>query len=152
MIFEKTEDTKFVTQCLTDPAVWRMGSDDGLAGVNPGLFFIQNNNEFWLKSEYGVLIGRPVNMVTYDVHVALLPHARGIAVDVCKAAIAWMFENTRSMRLVASIPEFNRLAIRLANQVGMEFIGNNKKSFMKNGVLVDQLMFGISKEIKTCHS
>ena len=50
----------------------------------------------------------------------------------------------------ASIPEYNKLAIRLAGKVGMELIGINKRSFMKNGVLYDQQLFGISKE-DICH-
>lgn len=147
MIFEQTTDSGFVNRCLRHPAVWRMGSDDGMLGVKPELFFVQRNGSFWLKAgEYGVLIGEPRNCVTLDVHIALLPGARGKAVEICKSAIDWMFSHTKYQRLNASIPGFNRLAIRLAGKVGMEFIGINKRSFMKNGVLYDQHVFGISKE------
>ncbi len=43
-------------------------------------------------------------------------------------------------------PEFNKLAIRLANKVGMEFIGIQRKSFMKRGTLYDQHFFSLNKE------
>lgn len=146
MRYESTEDADYVTRCITDPSVWRMSSDDRMLGVNPKLLFIKKNSDFWLKTPHGILIGKPVNGITYDCHIALLPEAAGIAVDICKGAIKWMFNNTKCLRLVASVPEYNKLAIRLARESGMELMGINKKSFLKNGILFDQLMFGISKE------
>ena len=151
-MFELTDDSEFVTRCLTSPAVWRMGSDDSAIGINPGLFFARkNNSDIWLKAgEYGVFIGRPINCISLDVHVALLPSARGGAVDISKDAIKWIFKNTQYMHMTASIPEYNRLAIKLAGKSGMEFIGMNKGSFMKNGKLHNQYLFGIQKE-DVCH-
>ena len=146
MIFEQTDDSEFVTRCLTHPSVWRMGSDDSMTGINPGLFFVQKNNKLWLKAgDHGVLMGDQRNLVTYEVHVALLPGARGQAVDICIGAMRWMFSNTKAQRLNASIPEYNKLALRLASKVGMELMGINKKSFLKNGKLFNQYLYGISK-------
>jgi len=146
MIFEQTEDSDFVTRCLTHPSFIRMGCDDSFIGINPSIFFIQKNDNFWLKTgDYGVLIGEPRNLVTYEVHVALLPNARGQAVDICVGAMRWMFSNTKAQRLNASIPEYNKLALRLASKVGMELIGINKKSFLKDGELFNQHLYGISK-------
>ena len=70
-----------------------------------------------------------------------------MAKDICKEAIQWIFKNTEMpLRLMASVPSFNVKTIKLAGDVGMEFIGINKKSFMVNGVLFDQHLFGTSKE------
>ena len=152
MKYELTDDSEFVTHCLTRPEMWRMGSDDGVIGINPNLFFAQKSNEIWLKAgEYGVLIFKPTNYISLEFHVALLPKAKGKAVEISKGAIKWIFENTRYLHVSASIPEYNRLAIRLGKKVGMEFIGINKGSFMKNGELHDQHLFGIQKE-DVCHS
>lgn len=147
-----TRDESFIHRCLTDPALWRMGKDDALAGVNPRLFFAPMDGVLYVKAgEYGLLVGMPVNHVSVDVHVALLPSARGKAVEICKGAVQWVFNNSQSvLRMTASIPECNKLAIRLAGTVGMEFIGINRKSFLKDGVLYDQHFFGISKE-DVCH-
>lgn len=146
-MFELTNDSEFVTRCLTSPAIWRMGSDDSVIGINPELFFAQKNNTIWLKvGDYGVFIGRPINHISLDVHVALLPDAKGKAAEISKGAIKWMFNNTQYLHMNASIPEYNKLAIRLAEKVGMEFIGINKGSFMKDGKLYNQYLFGIQKE------
>ncbi len=146
--YEITRDEAFIHRCLTDPALWRLGKDDALAGVNPRLFFApMDQGVIYVKAgEYGLLIGIPVNHVCLDVHVALLPEARGKAVEICKGAMQWVFENSQKIvRMTASIPDYNKLSIRLAKQVGMEFIGINRKSFLKDGVLYDQHFYGISK-------
>lgn len=148
MIYEQTDDMNFVTDCLTEPSVWRLGSDDTFGIVDPDLFFVdQKINFLWLRcGEYGLLIGEPRNTVTIEAHVALMPNARGNSVDICKGALKWVFDNTEYSCVTASIPEFNKLAIRLANKVGMGFIGIQRKSFMKRGTLYDQHFFSLNKE------
>jgi RimJ/RimL family protein N-acetyltransferase len=151
MKYELTDDSELVTRCLTNPAIWRMGSDDSVIGINPDLFFAQKNNNVWLKAgDYGAFIGIPINHISLDVHVALLPDARGKAVEISRGAIEWMFMNTCYLHISASIPEYNKFAIRLAREVGMEFVGINKGAFMKNGKLHNQYLFGIKKE-DVCH-
>lgn len=152
IIYEQTEDEDFINHCITHPAAWNSGTDDALHGVNPRLFFARIDGILYVKcGDYGLLLGRPVNYISFDVHVALLPKARGKAVDICKGAMQWLFrQSERPLRLTTSIPEYNKLAIRLAHEVGMEFIGINKLSFQKNGKLFDQHLFGISKG-ELCH-
>ncbi len=146
MRYQLTNDAEYVTRCLTSPSLWRMSSDDGMIGIDPELFFATIGNNIWLRTPHGVLIGDPRNFITCEAHLALLPEAAGIAVIICKGAIAWMFENTQFERITTSIPEYNKLAIRLALKSGMELMGVNQKSFKKNGVLFDQYLYGISKE------
>jgi len=64
----------------------------------------------------------------------------------------WIFENTNCMRLVGSVPKYNTLACRLARLANWQQFGLNYKSYLKNGVLHDQLMFGISRSDLPCHS
>jgi RimJ/RimL family protein N-acetyltransferase len=61
-------------------------------------------------------------------------------------SIAWMFENTPCVKIVAGIPAYNHFALRLAKSSGMSLEGVNRKSFLKDGVLHDQIYFGINKE------
>lgn len=152
MIFEITKDQEFVKYCLTHPYVWRNSVDDALINVDPDLFFPPMNGVVYVKAgEFGLLVGRPINFINYDVHIALLPQARGLARDICSGAMKFIFNSTeRPLRLTASIPSFNIKTIKLACDIGMEFIGINKKSFMVNGVLFDQHLFGIGKE-DLCH-
>lgn len=148
MKYEITKDSEFVKYCLTHPAVWRHIQDDAAKDIDPKLYFPPMSGVIYIKAgEYGLLIGRPVNYITYDIHVALLPSARGRAIEICRGAMSWFFGlSEKPIRLTATIPCNKNNIIRLAQNIGMEFIGINKRSFMHNGVLYDQHLYGISKE------
>lgn len=145
--FEQTTDTNFIRECMTSPHAWRAGSDDGMIGIDPKLFFIKLDGKIWVKAgKYGLFVGEARNSVTYEVHTFMLPSARGKSVEIAKSAMQWLFNNSACLRITTTVPEYNKLAIRLSRKVGMELMGINKRSFMKDGVLYDQKLFGISKE------
>ena len=142
-----TDDAEYVTECLKSPAVWRMGSDDFLKDVDPSrLNTMARGEDLWVRTPHGVLLGYKINLVNYECHLALEPSAAGIAVDVCKQAMAFVFQNTAIVRLNATIPAYNHLAIGLAKRCGFSFIGVNERSILKDGILHDQLFYGISKQ------
>lgn len=147
MKIEFTDDAAFVLKCLTSPKVWRMGTDDAFKSLDPksDSLKLDKGNACWVKTPYGVYIGLPTNCVTYDCHIALLPSVGGRAVEISKAVMDFTFKNTNAQRLNASIPSFNLLARRLAEQCGFKLIGINEKSFLRDGVLHDQHFYGISK-------
>lgn len=94
----------------------------------------------------GIFTFIPQNAVCFEVHAAILPAAWGPrSREALRGAIAWMFENSPARRIVASIPAYNRLAIKLGRDAGMKAFGRNRDSFLKNAVLHDQLLLGISK-------
>lgn len=151
IIYEPTTDIAFITKCMTESHVWRASIDDGMLNVNPDLFFVPTAGKLWLRAgDYGLFLGEPRNAVTYEVHIGLLPEARGMAIDIAKGALYWLFYNTPCLKVIASIPSFNPLARRLAERCGLQLIGNNTSSFLKGGVLYDQFIYGISKE-ELCH-
>ena len=88
----------------------------------------------------------------YDIHSALLPDfwGHGMASEIGKAACRWMVENTDCMKITTSVPEFNDSARRMAMRAGMRIEGCNRSSFMKNGILYDQLLLGFTKEELLC--
>lgn len=140
-------DIPLIREAMTHPKVYQHISDDGCPKefepvLTDALIFLAVNDPEFL----GVFLFHPQNFVTYEVHTALLPEAWGKSVEYGKAAIEWMFANTPCKRVVTNVPKYNRLAKRLSEQVGMKEYGMNPKSFQKNGVLHDQIMFGLSKE------
>jgi len=146
MKIEFTDDEAFVRYCLTSPKAWRMGIDDLFKDIDPSkLVRIEKREDLWVRTPVGVFIGRPMNCVTYDFHIALLRSAEGRAVDVSKQVIQFVFLNTSAQRLTASVPSFNLLARRLAEKSGFELIGINEKSFLRDGILHDQHFYGISR-------
>ena len=146
MKIEFTDDEAFVRHCLTSPKAWRMGIDDRFQNVDPNkLVRIEKRDDLWVKTPVGVFIGRPMNCVTYDCHIALLQSAEGRAVTVGRQVMEFVFTKTTVERLNASIPSYNLLARRLAEKCGFKLIGINEKSFLRNGVLHNQHFYGISK-------
>ncbi len=151
MKYEFTTDADFITGCMTQPEVWRMGTDDNAIGINPKVFFVNPYGNLWLKcDEYGLLMCEPMPHDALKVHVAFLPTVKGKAVEVCKGAVDWLFNNTKVTNLVAEIPTYNTLAIRLAINSGMSTIGMSCKSFIKNEVYYDQYLFKIIRG-DICH-
>ena len=147
MKIELTDDVAFVVKCITSPKSWRMGTDDAFKGLNPSqIVSVEKGDALWVKCPYGVFIGLPTNLVTYDCHISLLPGSEGRAVEISNAVMDFTFNNTQARRLNASIPSYNLLARRLAEKCGFKLIGINEKSFLRDGVLHDQHFYGISKQ------
>lgn len=151
MKFEITRDQEFIKYCLTHPYVWKTRGDD-LLNADPSLFFPIMKDVVYAKAgEFGLLIGIKFIEKELDVHVALLPQARGISFDICIQAIKWIFKTMEEINsLTALIPSTNALATRLAEKVGMKFVCNKEKSFLKNGVYVDQYLYKINREDIKC--
>lgn len=149
LVFRRTHDKKFVHACITNPAVWRMSADETTSKINPALFFIPKDLPFYyLKVDpgYGLLIGEPKGIDVYEVHVALFPEAKGMAVEICTQAIKWFFDNEPSCNvLTASIPSFNHLSKRLAKMVGMDTVGTRHGAFLKDGRAYDLHLFEIRR-------
>lgn len=151
MNFEITRDQEYIKYCLTHPYVWRNSYDDAMKNVDPELFFPPMNGMLYVRAgDYGLFVCDPRNSIMYEVHTMLLPLARGMAVDISRGAIEWVFENTKCLKLITSVPSYNVLAKRLSIKSGMKLIGNNEKSFLKDGILYDQYIYGLSKG-DVCH-
>jgi RimJ/RimL family protein N-acetyltransferase len=99
----------------------------------------------------GMYLIHPHNCVTYEIHTCLLPTAWGDkAKQAAKLVLNWIFQNTPCMKVITHVPETNALALRYAKRAGMVVEGNNRKSFLKNGQLLDQIQLGITKEEHIC--
>lgn len=145
MNIDRTIDECFITDCITNPAVWDACSDDWCG--DPDLFFLKmDQGTIWVKVEdYGVFMLHAHNHVMFECHTMLLPRAHGKAVEIGKEALKWAFENTQAERIITSVPDYNVLALRLATRVGFTQWGLNANAWKKNGKLHDLIMLGISK-------
>lgn len=147
---ERTFDIDFIKRCVTHPKIWEYSSEDGsmkkedyvppLGDVIYWLAPVEDDHLF------GVFLTYPHNTVCYEVHTCLLPVIWGRSVECTLAGIGWMFNNTPCCRIITNVPKYNRLALRLAERSGLVQFGINPKSYLKNGLLHDQFMLGISKE------
>lgn len=139
-----TTDADFITKCILANYDWL--TDDG-SPEKEFYFPPFSDSVLWVRADdYGVFLLEKKNHVMHECHTALLPNARGKAVEIGKAAIAWAFNNTDARRIITAVPESNPLALRMALKVGFVLYGINPDSFCKHGKLYSQKLLGINKE------
>lgn len=133
---------------ITDESVYPTISDDGCPEASEfdvttffGPFFLVLS-----PNEWTVFVLVPVNSFTYEVHTNILPEGRGkLAIEACDEALFWVFSETNILKLITHVPISNVPAYALARKAGFKREGVNEKSWLKNGVLHDQLVLGLSK-------
>ena len=146
---ERCSDYETIRRVLTAPRNWRAGTDDG-AG-DPANFKPNEHPDIWylrashLEIPFFLFTFIPQNAICLEVHISSTIHGIGEAREASKEAFAWMFGNSPARRIVASIPEDNRLVLKLARDIGMEQYGVNPGSFLRGGKLHNQILYGISK-------
>ena len=153
---ERTFDYGLVNSIMTHPAIYPFISDDGSPSREQ--FRAPESDCIWyvLAKNDGQIIGLwmaiPLNAVTYEIHTNVLPDHRGKeALDAAKIALEWAWENIPNcQRIVTNIPRFNLPARVFALQSGLSRMGVNPKSFLKEGVLHDVTMLGISRPEGLC--
>lgn len=145
------DDVGLIAETIRHPRIWPSVSDDGSGSPDQFTPTVSESITYLGMFESGQFLGlfmlHPHNSICWEVHTCLLPAAWGKTANLCAAlCIEWIFENTECQRLITNVPEDNSLAKRLAASVGMTKFGINPKSFLKNGIALDQIMLGISKE------
>jgi len=143
-------DPVLIKKTITNPSVYPHVSDDMSPApedfspvIDDGIFYVTATRDGEYK---GLFMLHPINGVTLEVHTCLLPSARGAAYVYAKRLLSWVWENTAAMRVVTQVPANNRLARKLALAAGMTEYGLNPQSFMKDGMLYDIHLLGISRE------
>jgi RimJ/RimL family protein N-acetyltransferase len=93
----------------------------------------------------GVIVVEPMNGICCKVHIATRPEMWGKAVEFVMSAKAWLFKNTHYLKVVALVPKYNRLAVRVCRKTGFAQEGVITKAFMRNWDLHDWIVFGLNK-------
>jgi len=113
--------------------------------INSHICYVLSPNDF------SIFVFVPVNGVTYEAHTAILPEGRGRkGIEAGISVLSWMFTETRCMKIITWIPVFNRSAVYFARNCGLNWEGTNSQSFLKDGKLYDQYLYGIRKEYWQC--
>jgi RimJ/RimL family protein N-acetyltransferase len=153
MRIEPMLDAEAIRQIVTNKAIWPHVCDDSVKAedyqptIGGGVLWLQVLDD----QSLGLYMVHPHNCVTYEIHTCLLPIAWGTqAKQAAKLVLDWIFQNTPCQKVITHVPENNALALRYAKRAGMAIEGNNRKSFLKNGQLLDQIQLGIMKEEHIC--
>lgn len=92
----------------------------------------------------GVVMFMPINTITWNPHIAVLPEHRGRGSELMAAGCQWMFDNTPCRKIVAFPPAFNKAMIRVFEKCGFAHEGVSPNSFMFYGEMHDRILMGRS--------
>jgi len=145
-------DINDVYRILSDDSVFYHIVDDSKKNPESALMLAHNlittiNTYVLRPRKDSLFIFTPVNHITYEMHVATIDgEARKHAVEDARKAVAWMLENTKAYKFIGMVPACNRRALVFAGMCGLKKEGCITNTFMKDGVLYDNLVFGIDRE------
>jgi len=134
------EDQEIIKKIIENPKVKKwVGDDFTMEYEHDGkrLHLLWNNQ--------AIVSIEGMNGIMAQVHIAALPEVWGRGIEIALAAKEWLFKNTGLEKLVAFIPDNNKLAIKLARDAGMKQEGRITKAFSKGFRLRDLIIFGINK-------
>lgn len=137
-------DHSYIREVITHPDVWPWVSDD--FSVSPDDFHPIEENVY-LKvhdnGDKGLFLISHVNSICCEIHTALLPSSRGMALFYAKDVLLWIGENTPYRKIITFVPENNIKAKSLALKSGFEVEGFINNSWAKNGKLLGQYIMGV---------
>lgn len=147
---ERTEDVTLITSILSHPEIKDLVSDDGEVTVplHPQLYYLLPKIEIGVEPGMieerviGCLAFVPINHITWNPHIAILPQYRGIGTQAMELGMKWMFKNTRCKKLIANVPEYNVPMLRVFEKCDFKREGYSPDSLMKNGQLHGRILMG----------
>jgi Acetyltransferase (GNAT) domain len=150
MRFERTYDMALVRQVMTHPRVWPWISDDGSGAPedfspvdHPAILYLLCRDG---KELLGLWMFVQQSAARLEVHTCLLPgHGFRRGREAAREAAEWIWANTRCHRICTRVPIRNRIAWKFAESAGMTEFGREPKSFLKNGILQDEILLGMSR-------
>lgn len=143
-MIERCIDKAVLTRIFNHPKVFDYLTDDLSPEfyepvIHPQVTYLVD------ETKEGVIRLDPMNGMCCSVHIATTPKMWGTAHEFCKSAIKWGFRNTPYQKVVAIVPVFNDMTLKLVRDIGFTQEGLLKKSFLKNWNLHDQVVFGLCK-------
>lgn len=157
----RTHDAEILRLFYLDERIWLPTQCDNSFDAESldydALAEYEGEERIFVVSEYegkvvGLFMFEQSNPICYDIHSAILPKywGKGISSHCGLAASWWIFHETDCEKITTSVPSYNHSAKRMAVNAGMTPEGINRASFMKDGVIYDQNLFGFTKGEALC--
>jgi len=155
MRLERTFDVELVRSIIGHPEVKPLvlETEDVPVPLHEAIYYLVAKEERHADGAVedqviGVVAFIPVNGITWNPHIAVLPEHRGRGTEVMAAAMQWMLVNTTCRKLVAYPPAFNMRMIRVFEKCGFSVEGLSRRSFPWHGEIHDRILMG--KELEPC--
>ncbi len=109
---------------------WAIASDVEVIG---GIGIHPQPDVYRRSAEIGYWLGEPF-------------WGKGIATAAVKAVVGFVFKNFDFARLYAGVFEWNPASVRVLEKAGFRFESRMRKAVVKDGKLIDQLMYVMLRE------
>jgi len=142
-------NTSSILSILNTPKVLRASAEENIQSIT-SLDFSRNlfMGVFEQQELVGVVRLEDFAAFVSIIHVVATPKAYGIRGYT--EVLPFIFNNTSIRKLVAFIPAFNRLTVKLAKDAGFKQEGLISSAYAKNWRMHDLLVFGLSKGELLC--
>jgi RimJ/RimL family protein N-acetyltransferase len=148
MLVERCYDVDVVRSILTHPAIYDRIAEDGTLPREdyiPDMIGAAYVVGIVGADPIGVMIYHPVNGITWECHVQVLPEYRKEHADeFAQKALQWAWD-MGVQKIVAQIPELYPNVRDFGLRHGFAVEGTNRKSYLKNGQIHDQWYLGITR-------
>ena len=149
--FEQIFDRRLIRETMLHPRLFDSIRDDQSPTAEEFHVELSGSCFIGVYDDWGAYFGlfglRPQTGVCWELHCCLLPSAWGRTTVISRQFLEWALANLPLKRIVAAVPDFNRLAMKLAHNSGMLEYGYNARSFEKDGVLHGMTLFATDHEI-----
>ena len=150
MTFERSTDYGLLNSLLRNPKLYPFLGDDFAPALDdleatehPDLWYILGRDEAGIL---GFWVFAPQSLICWELHTVMPLNGRALAaMRELLGPGGWLWANTRCLRAVTNVPACNRIADRFGRRAGLIPYGRNPKSYLKNGLLDDQILMGVSK-------
>jgi len=147
---ERTYDVDLIEGVMRSPEIFAVTAEDGarLEDVTADPV-----GECWLQvvDEDGAVVAlynfHARNSVTVEIHAHVMPYFRKrYSYETGILALTWLRDNAgRYKKVVAQIPAVYGNVIAFVKRFGFREEGVNRLSYVKDGVLMDQMLFGMTQ-------
>ena len=147
MTLERTVDYPLLNELLRNAGLYYWISDDFSPTAEEAK--VAEHTALWyiLARDEGRILGfwrlNPQTGACWELHTVMPLDAS--AQVAMKQLFEWLWGETEITRIVTNVPSFNRVALRFARRVGFKQYGVNEKSYRKNGIYHDQVLFGVTR-------
>lgn len=148
MTFERTEDLALVRAILTEPRCWRRMANDQAPAVEAFQPKLRPGLEYIVARDVGELVALFLLVAVEggtECHFCFVPRVWGKTAAIARAFVAWVWEETACTRLIGPVPSYNRLALKLAMEVGFTEYGRQPEAVQKGGKSYDRILMSITR-------
>ena len=147
MIISETTDIDLIKSILSNPEIYDRIADDKAPSVEDFEPVPPSDFVYYLTDDenIGLVFLHWKNGVALEGHVHVLKEHRDKAMTFSEKALKWIWKNTGALKIVVSIPSIYPDVVRFVEKNGFEREGLRRGSYMKNGVLCNQVLLGLSR-------